>query len=181
MRLVILDEPRAFDGQQLTTRFFDDLGVEAEDALVAFVGPADVPEGQLPGIEFEQPIWSPQMAHLILEHRGMTLREGILAQRLLVRLTAAFVSSRSGAPVDVRGDDLHVGDGRLSVSFATVSSRGVLVHLGVNVDTEGTPTRTAGLRDLRIPAAEFLRTLARLYSDEYASVLHAVSKVTNRP
>ena len=36
-------------------------------------------------------------------------------------------------------------DGKLSVSVATRSPRGALIHFGVNVDTEGTPVRTASL------------------------------------
>jgi len=184
MKIVFLDGPRTYDGRQLSTAFIDEHVGAAGDAMVLFVGPADVPLEHmvdLEDVEAERPIYGPRMAHVLVEHRDMDLRAGVLAQRLLVRLAADFVGRRSGAPVEVRGDDLFVGAGKLSVSVATRSPRGVLIHLGVNVETEGTPVRTVGLRDLRLPARDFLRALGRGYADEYASVLHAASKVRPVP
>lgn len=184
MRIVCLDEPLTYDGLQLCTAFVDGHAPGEGDALVLFQGPADVPVEHLVDLEdaeADRPILGPRMVHAILEHRDMELREGVLVQRLLVRLAGDFVRRRSGVDVQVRGDDLFVGPGKLSVSVATRSPRGVLIHLGVNVETEGTPVKTAGLRDLRLPAGEFVRALGRAYADEYASILHAVDKVRPVP
>ena len=122
-------------------------------------------------------IYSPLMAHVLVEHRDRDLREGVLLQRMLVRLAAEWVEGRAGQSLRVQGDDVYVNDGKLSVSVATRSPRGVLMHLGVNVDIEGTPVAAAGLRDLRVPPEEFLRGVARAYVAEIDSVEHAVSKV----
>ena len=184
MRIVALDRALTYDGSQLATAFFDARAPGADDALVSFEGEADVPVGNLVDTEDAEAgafIWSPLMAHVLVEHRGVGLMEGVWRQRLLVRLAADWIASRSGRAVRVRGNDLFVNDGKLSVSVATRSPRGVLMHLGVNVDTEGTPVRAAGLRDLHIPAREFLAAIARLYAEEAGSVAHAAGKVRPVP
>lgn len=179
MEIVILDAPLRYDGLQLSTSFVD-RHAAGRDAAILFVGEADVPLEHmvdLEDVEAGEAIWSPQMAHAVVEHRDLPLPEAVWRQRMLVRLAADWLAQRSGVHVDVRGDDLFVGDGKLSVSIATTSARSSLIHLGVNVDTEGTPVKTSGLRDLRVAPREFLRALARRYADELASVRHAVSKV----
>jgi hypothetical protein len=180
MRTVWLEEPLVYDGRQLSTPFFDLHAEREDDVVVVFVGGADVATEQLVDLEDAEAgatIYSPLMAHVLIEHRGVHLEEAVWRQRLLVHLAGRWVASRSGVAVDVRGDDLFVGDGKLSVSVATRSPRGSLIHFGVNVETEGAPVRAAGLRDLRLPPQEFLSALARLYSEESASARHAVSKV----
>jgi hypothetical protein len=184
MRTVWLDDPLEYDGRQLSTAFFDQHAAHEEDAIVLFVGRADVGVEQLVDLEDAEAgavIYSPLMAHALLEHRGVSLDEAAWRQRLLGHLAARWIASRSGVAVDVRGDDLFVRDGKLSVSVATRSPRGCLMHLGVNVETDGAPVRAAGLRDLRIPPQEFLSALARLYAEELVSVRHAVSKVRPVP
>ena len=180
MRIVLLDTPCLYDGLQLSTAFIDRHAPGGGDALVAFEGEADVPVENLVDTEDAEAgafIRSPLMAHLIVEHRGVVPSEGTWRQRVLVRLAAHWISARCGLAVAVRGDDLFVGDGKLSVSVATGSPRGVLIHLGINVDIEGVPVRAAGLRDLRIPPRELLGAVARAYAAEAESVAHAVSKV----
>jgi hypothetical protein len=184
MKVVLLDQPLRYDGLQLSTAFLDSHAPGEADAMVLFAGEADVPQEHLVDLEDAEAgavIYSPLMAHAVVEHRGLPLGEAVLRQRLLVRLAAEWIASRSGRAVTVRGNDLFVGDGKLSVSVATRSPRGSLMHLGVNVDIEGTPVRAAGLRDLRIRPREFLVSLARLYGDELASVAHAVAKVRPVP
>jgi hypothetical protein len=184
MRTVWLDEPQDYDGRQLSTAFLDRHAPDAEDAAVLFVGGADVAVEQLVDLEDAEAgavIWSPLMAHLVIEHRGVALEEAVWRQRLLVQLAARWIAARSGVAVEVRGDDLFVGGGKLSVSVATRSPRGCLVHLGLNVEIDGVPVRAAGLRDLRIPPQELLSALARLYAEELASVRHAVAKVRPVP
>ncbi|MHC4845497.1 MAG: DUF366 family protein [Planctomycetota bacterium] len=180
MKVAILDGDVRYDGLQLSTGFIDQHAPGETDALVLFVGEADVPVEHLVDKEDAEAgafIYSPSMAHAIIEHKGLELSEAVWRQRMLGRLAAQWISSRSGSTVEVRGDDLFVGEGKLSVSVATGSPRGCLIHLGVNVDIEGTPVRTAGLRDLRIPPTEFLQALARLYAEEMASAQHATTKV----
>ncbi|MFT7462246.1 MAG: hypothetical protein ACI9EF_000584 [Pseudohongiellaceae bacterium] len=185
MKIVLLDKPQAYDGLQLATAFVDSHCPEGEgDALILFEGQADVPEEHLVDLEDAEAgdfIYSPWMAHFIIEHRGLDLRSGVLAQRLLMRLMGRWLEERSGQVIDVRGDDLYFGTRKLSVSIATTSPRGVLIHTAVNVRTENAPVPAAGLCDLRVPALDFLKAAARLYADEMASVEHATTKVRPAP
>lgn len=181
MKIVHLDDELTYDGRQLATSFFDErVPGEPEDALVAFLGAADVPVEQLVDLEDAETggvIASPLMAHLLVEHRGLALREAVLRQRLLGHLAADWIGERAGLHVRVRGDDLFVDDGKLSVSVATASPRSALIHFAVNVLVEGTPVRAAGLRDLRIAPGEFLRATARIYAEEIDAARAAVRKV----
>jgi len=184
MNVVALDRELTYDGTQLATAFVDRHAPGGGDAVVLFSGPADVPRENLVDLEDAEAgahIYSPLMAHLILEHRGVQLVEAVWRQRLLVHLAARWIEGRCGARVEVRGDDLFVHGGKLSVSVATNSPRGCLIHLGVNVETEGAPVVAVGLRDLRIPADEFLDAVANLYADELVSVAHAAGKVRPVP
>jgi len=184
MKLVFLEQPERYDGRQLATSFLDRHAAGETDAMVLFLGEADVPREHLVDLEDAEAgavIWSPLMAHAIVEHRGLSLSEAVWRQRVLVRLAAEWVTSRSGAPVAVRGNDLFVREGKLSVSVATRSPRGALLHFGVNVETEGTPVRAAGLRDLRLPPREYLAAIGRLYTEELASAAHAAGKVRPVP
>ncbi len=180
MKVAVIDELLTYDGLQLSTAFVDQHAPQTRDTVILFEGPADVPLEHmvdLDDVAAGEGIYSPLMAHLVIEHADIALREAVCRQRLLMRLAASWLSSRSGTAVQVRGDDLWVGEGKLSVSIATTSPRSCLVHAGINVETEGTPVRTAGLRELRIPTWEFLRNVSRAYVDEVASIAHAVAKV----
>ncbi len=180
MKTVLLEQPLCYDGLQLATAFFDRHAPGEADAMVLFTGEADVPAAHLVDLEDAEAgaiIYSPLMAHVLVEHRGLQLPEAVWRQRVLVRLGADWIAARSGVAVSVRGNDLHVRDGKLSVSVATRSPRGCLLHLGVNVDTDGAPVRATGLRDLRLNAREFLTALARLYTEEVAHAAHAAAKV----
>jgi uncharacterized protein len=187
MKIVHLEQPVRYDGLQLCTAFVDAHAPDAagrDDVMLLFRGEADVPREHLVDLEDAEAgavIYSPEMAHVIAEHPGLALPEAVWRQRVLVRLAAQWIASRSGTTVDVRGNDLFVGTGKLSVSVATRSPRGALIHFGVNVEIEGTPVQAAGLRDLRIRPREFLAALGRLYADELISVAHAAGKVRPVP
>ncbi len=181
MKIVLLDQPLNYDGLQLATSFVDSHCPESDrDSVILFEGEADVPVEHLVDLEDAEAgdvIYSPWMAHIIIEHRGIDLRSGVLAQRLLMRLLARWLEERSGQSLQIRGDDLFLGERKLTVSIATTSPRGVLIHTAINVHTENTPVPAAGLRDLRVPALDLLKAIARLYADEMASVEHATTKV----
>lgn len=180
MNIVLVEGELSYDGLQLSTEFVGQHAPGGGDVIIAFLGEADVPTEHMVDLEDAEAgfsIYSPLMAHMVVEHHGMSLREGVMAQRLLVRIAAEWAAARSGAAIDIRGDDLFVLDGKLSVSIATTSPRGVLIHLGVNVDTQGAPVKATGLRDLRVVPEEFLRGVTRAYERETHSIAHAVGKV----
>ena len=184
MRFTFLSEPLDYDGSQLRSGFA--AGESGGDALVAFVGACRVEGEALVDLEDRaagERIIAAEMLHFIAEHPGADLEVTTLRQRLLVesaRLAAEEAAEKaSGSPVRLvrRGDDIFAGEGKLSVSVATVSPRGGLIHLGVNIDAAGAPVRTASLAELGIEPRGFAAEVARRYNDELESVRHACGKV----
>ena len=57
-------------------------------------------------------------------------------------IAAETVHRMSGKLPTRKGDDLFLGEGKLSVSIATASPVSTLIHLGVNEDASGAPVTT---------------------------------------
>ncbi|MHC5212734.1 MAG: DUF366 family protein, partial [Planctomycetota bacterium] len=80
MKVAILDGDVRYDGLQLSTGFIDQHAPGETDALVLFVGEADVPVEHLVDKEDAEAgafIYSPSMAHAIIEHKGLELSEAV--------------------------------------------------------------------------------------------------------
>jgi hypothetical protein len=75
------------------------------------------------------------------------------------------------------GDDVFVGDGKLSISIATVTPVSCLIHFAVNASHGGAPVRIAALSDLRVDARAFAETLLAQVATEQASIADARCKV----
>jgi hypothetical protein len=70
------------------------------------------------------------------------------------------------------GDDLFVNDSKkLSVSICTVSPTSILIHAGLNVESEGTPVESAGLssdmgiQQVKALALSCMKTLSEEWED----------------
>jgi hypothetical protein len=79
--------------------------------------------------------------------------------------------------VERRGDDLFVGDGKLSVSVATVSTISGLIHLGLNITCEGVPVKAASLDDIGVDYAALARKILTMFAEEIDSCRDASKKV----
>jgi hypothetical protein len=79
-----------------------------------------------------------------------------------------------------RGNDLYYQSRKLSVSIATRSSVSVLFHAAVNIDTEGTPVPTAGLRELGLDPYAFGEECLDRYCRDAAIWKAARTKVLPR-
>lgn len=118
--------------------------------IAAFVGPCDVPTEHLVDMEDRlaaDRINSKSMLHLIGEFFGTSLEAGVLYQRLLM-VWAERLLNEAGLDVARSGDDLFVGDRKMSVSIATVSPVSVLIHWGLNIDPTGAPVKAIGFNEL---------------------------------
>ena len=178
------DEAREYTGRELRSHFALDAFGLVGDSIVAFVGPARVELTEMVDLEDvrrREPIYGPLMVHAIVEHFGVGLREMVLRQRLLVRLAGDILLEAGPARLEIRGDDLYLEGRKASVSIATRSPVSALIHLGVNVETEGTPLPTWGLVELGIDPAGFGRELLRRYCVEIHDVQVAVAKVRGVP
>ncbi|HKP53631.1 MAG TPA: DUF366 family protein [Chloroflexia bacterium] len=183
--LFVADHEIEYDGRQLSPhwiyRQFDLLG----NAVVAFTGPCRVELAEMVDIEdvkASAPIYSPLMLHVIAEFFGVDLHTTVYRQRLLIVTAKELLESTGSHAVTRRGDDLYLprGDGslgKLSVSIATASSTSTLIHTGFNIDTEGTPVPTVGLRELGVEPQAFAATLLERYTAEMEDIWLARCKV----
>jgi hypothetical protein len=150
------------------------------DSCVAFLGPCDVKIEALVDLEDVRrnaPIYSPLMAHFLLESFALDLKGGVFLQRLLMAQIKDVLEEMGAKGLRREGDDLYLGYKKLSVSIATRSAVSVLIHVGVNVLTEGTPVPTVGLQELEIDGTEFSKRCLELFQKEYEESLSAACKV----
>ena len=150
--------------------------------LTAFVGPCEVATGDLVDMEdrlASDHIRAASMLHVLAEFYGTTLEAGVLYQRLFMAWAERLLREE-GLKIERRGDDLFVGEGKLSVSIATVSPVSVLIHWGINIDPTGAPVRAAGLGALGWGSREalgFAKKLLSHYIGELEEIRVAQCKV----
>lgn len=172
-----------YTGEQLRSHWiyekFDLLG----DAAVAFVGKSVVKLDHMVDIQDIKevaPIYSSKMLNFIIEHYDTTIAEMVLRQRLFMAIIQDYINHNKGF-CDIKrvGDDLFYEDGKLSVSIATMSPLSGLIHVGLNVLSEGAPVKAAGLTsELGLTNIyDIARDLLEAYQEEYISMKKATYKV----
>jgi hypothetical protein len=121
-----------------------------------------------------------EMAHVIMEHPGGEMETAVLRQRTLVCILCEILSGR-GLKVRRSGDDVFLGDRKLTVSIAAPGPVSTLIHLGVNVDPEGAPVPAVGLREMGVDPMGILTELLERYRVEIESIRYATRKVRAVP
>lgn len=181
----LVDEETPYTGRELSShwafRHFDVLG----DSIVAFQGPCDVPTDRmadLADVKADAPIRSKWMLHFIVEHFGCDLGTAVLRQRLFIAILSEILNAKvRGREIRREGDDLYEKDAKLSVSIAVKSPVSCMIHVGVNVETEGTPVRTAGLKDLGVAPEALAKAAMERYVGEIKEMAEARCKVRGVP
>ncbi|MCW2278926.1 DUF366 family protein [Heliophilum fasciatum] len=174
-------ELMGYDGTQLASlwayRTFQIMG----DSIVAFRGPCKV--GLRTMVDLEDvlkgdTIYSPEMLHFIVEHFDMDLEKTVLRQRLFMTIIKEDLEEVYSSSLIRSGDDLYLIDKKLSVSIATRTPVSTMIHVGLNVQTEGTPVPTASLSQLgeKNPEA-FARRVMEQYVAESTDIYLARCKV----
>ncbi len=176
-----LAKPLAYDGTALSPLWaYRTLGLKGPSA-VAFAGPCEVSlEGLVDqeDVRRRAPIASTRMLHLIAEDFSSDLEGAVWRQRLLTAIALDLLRAHSRtAGIRRDGDDLYDGKAKLSVSIATVTPVSTKIHFGINVSSQGTPVKTRGLEDYRIPTAPFAKALLKAYAREWEEVQEARFKV----
>jgi uncharacterized protein len=174
-------ETRTYDGQQLRSHWiYEEFGIQG-DAIVSFVGPAEVRGEHLVDLADRRDglfIAADEMLHFIVESFEPRLDRAVFLQRLLVMSAQELIGRSSEGPWPRRsGDDLFLGEGKLSVSIATVSAVSNLVHFGINVRQDGTPVTTAALHDRGLRAEDFARDLMHQVAEDLEGMGRAMTKV----
>ena len=173
-----------YRGPELSSHFayrmFDVLG----DSCVAFIGGCWVETPDLVDIADQKKserIFSKLMVHFILENFDRDLEKAVFRQRLFASVVQQELVYRGVGHVVRRGDDLYVGESKLSVSIATLSPVSTLIHFGINVISEGTPVKTLGLADFQIEARGFALAVMDAFREGCASIEEARCKARGVP
>lgn len=182
MHVYFCPQTICYDGTQLSSlwayRTFGLLG----DSIVGFRGPCCVEFTHMVDIEdlkARSPIYGSDMLHFIIEHFDHDLEKAVLRQRLLVAITKDLLE-KQGVSLQRTGDDLYFQGRKLSISIATATPVSTMIHLALNISTEGTPVPTAGLVEMgfhpeQVPV--LAKEIGQAYAQEMQSILEARCKV----
>lgn len=179
MNYKFIDKEIKYIGSQLAPHWIYKTFNMVGDAIVSFCGGADVCLSEMVDVEDvinNEPIYSENMLHFILEHFNIPLREGVFRQRMLVTIAKEVIENETGKRLIRRGDDLFYNEKKLSVSIATNSFNSVLIHFAMNIVTDNTPIATSGLMsDLEI---KNIKTLAQKILVEYTKEIEDINIAT---
>ncbi|GAB4159313.1 MAG: DUF366 family protein [Planctomycetota bacterium] len=184
MKTLWSEEREPYDGSQLAAHWILRRHGISGDALVAWRGPCLVPVEQIADLEdVDGPgIRGDDMVHFLWESFGASdLRIAVLRQRLLAaRAREALEDLGANQRIRRSGDDLYVGDGKLSISIATVSPVSALIHFAVNARPTGAPVPISSLSEIGVEPTSFARELLDRTAAEEDSAAGAIAKVRAR-
>ncbi len=176
-----IDEEIKYIGSQLQPHWIYKNFKMQGDAIVAFIGECEVKLTEMVDIEDvinNEPIYSKSMLSFITEQFNINLVEGVFRQRLLICIIKELLEKR-GIFVVRNGDDLMIEGKKLSVSIATKSTTSILIHTGLNIESEGAPVKASGLTsELGITdIKEFAMDVMKAYAEELKDIELASTKV----
>ena len=127
MKTKLLEKEIKYEGFQLAPHWiYKNFKIQG-DSTVAFIGECDVKLNEMVDIEDvinNEPIYSKLMLSFISEQFNIGLVEGVFRQRLLICIIKEALEKR-GVKLTRSGDDLYVGNKKLTVSIATKSATSV--------------------------------------------------------
>lgn len=184
IKMLVIDDPVIYDGNQLQSHWIYRQYGLLGDAVVAFAGEVNVNLDKmvdLADVQVNEFIYSPLMLNFIIEHFNTDLELAVYRQRLFM---VCIKEELEQYEIDVNriGDDLYVNRGKLSISIATSTTVSTLIHVGLNIETQGTPVKTAGLNELGISdISAFADKVMVRYKRELEQIYEARCKVKGKP
>ena len=181
MKTIWAENEIKYEGWQLQPHWiYKNFKVQG-DAIVGFAGECEVKLTEMVDIEDvinNEPIYSKKMLSFITEQFNVDLVDGVFRQRLLICKIKEALEKR-GFKIRRNGDDLFFNDKKLTVSIATKSLTSVLIHTGINIDSENAPVNASGLKtDMGITDIEdFAKEVMQEYSEEIDDIIMASTKV----
>jgi hypothetical protein len=177
MKSLFIKSNELYDGTQLRSLFaYMGHGLMG-DSIVAWIGPCSVTFDHMvdgEDLRAQAKIEGERMVHFIVEMFDCSLFAAVCAQRLL----AAIVIGHLHNPALRRdGDDIYLGEKKLSISIATVSPTSALIHFAVNVVNDGTPVPTLSLRELKVDPEKFAQDILQKFAKEMSTSREATQKV----
>lgn len=180
LKILVIDKQIDYTGKELAPHWiYRNFNLNG-DAAVAFIGSTHVPIENmvdLADVKEQAHIYSPLMLNFIIEHFSTDLEMAVYRQRLFITCIKEELELFEVLVARV-GDDLYINRAKLSVSIATCSIISSLIHVGLNITTEGTPVKTAGLQELGIKDINsFAQNVLRRYQNELEQIYLARCKV----
>ena len=189
MKTLFVDKQFTYDGTQLHSLFayleYQQLG----PSIISWQGPCSIPFSHIvDGEDLLQGavIAGGDMLHFIIEVFDRDLFSGVGVQRLFAAIVKDYLQEKAASVLEGfslrrSGDDIYLGDKKLSISIATRSPVSVMVHFAMNVKNVGTPVPTLSLSDLQVDAKKTAQDLMELFRQEYLEIVEATQKVRPVP
>ncbi|WP_048203407.1 DUF366 family protein [Methanocaldococcus infernus] len=189
MDIIILNDNKLnlkYTGKELSPLWaFKTFGTR-KDSIVAFIGEMEVSKDNMKDLadvkkEFniDYPIKSEKAINFIVEHFDTNnIKVAYLRQRLLVMM-AKEVLNDFGVKVRREGDDLYIGDRKLSVSIASSGLVSHKIHLGLNVSSKGPEhVKVVGLEEFlnENEIKEVMKKIAHKYVGEVERIERDIRK-----
>ena len=199
MKALFSEIETPYDGSQLRSLFgYLEHGVLG-DSVVAWVGPCSISfEKMVDGEDLlaGESIQGSRMLHFIIEKFHQPLFGAIALQRLFAAIQLDLLRELAPASADQlrrSGDDLYLrrdivnsaregagareGEGKLSISIATLTPMSSVIHFALNISNLGTPVAAASLEELEILPQEYAQLAMARLLNEVASIEVAAVKV----
>lgn len=178
-----IEQQTEYDGSQLRSLYAYLSHSVHGDSIVAWQGACHINwDKMVDGEDLldRSEIRGSHMLHFIIEKFEANLLSMVSLQRLFA--SEALEVLREMAPSKTQGmrregDDLWMGQKKLSISIATLSPISGLVHFALNIKNEGTPVETLSLSDLQVDAKDFAVKLGEKFAREVEQILYATRKV----
>lgn len=157
---------------------------ENQDSLIVMRGSMDVKREEMVDLEDlknNEEIKGSDLVHFIIEHHDSNNIEiSYLRQRIFTCIVYEILSEK-GIEITRKGDDLFVGNKKLSVSVATSGKNSIKFHFGVNVTSEGTPgyVEAIGLNEIGFNENEignFVDEICGKYINEIKKIKRDIRK-----
>lgn len=180
-----VEENTCYDGNQIQPLWaLDQLGIKGS-SIVSWMGSMEIEPSKIIDVEdVGLEIKSSEMIHFIVEHfdcQPTNIKLCYHRQRILVMILKDELA-QWGVQCTRSGDDLFVGDGKLTVSIATISATSMKIHLGINITSKGTPedVETIGILETgnisRNDLFKIINNVSEAYIGEIESIERDISK-----
>lgn len=184
MKTHFIETELAYDGSQLRSLFaYLGYGVQGT-SIISWIGACSIPnEHMIDGEDLlaGETIAGAKMVHFIIERFETQLFGAVTLQRLMASIVMETLRDSASAAIRREGDDIFIdsgtGDGKFSISIATLSPLSALIHFAVNIVNDGTPVKTACLNDIGLDAKTFALEVMKRVAAEVDSIETATVKV----